>query len=217
VLGLLAPTLIAVAAALALGGSPRALVAARMRGWPLIVATFALELALYNPPIDRTSWAQVAGPWLWLATKVVLLVVLVWNAWPERRQVVWPLAVATCGVGLNALVIAANQGYMPQSPEAAAAVWGATRFDPTRLQNITPMRPETLLPWLGDIFPQPRWLPRPNVVSIGDILLALGVAGWAFIAALPNGCVTGTVRKRIVGVIRLRLHGPAQRPQRGSI
>jgi len=217
VLGLLAPTLIGVAAALALGGSPRALVATRIRGWPLVVATFAIELALYNPPVDRTPWAQAAGPWLWLATKVVLLTVLLWNAWPERRHVVWPWAVAACGVALNALVIAANYGHMPQSAEAAAAVWGASRIDPTRLQNIVPMGPETVLPWLGDIFPQPRWLPRPNVVSIGDILLALGVGAWAFIATLSNGDITGRARRRIVGLTRLRLHGPAQRPQRGSI
>jgi Family of unknown function (DUF5317) len=36
------------------------------------------------------------------------------------------------------------------------------------------------LPWLCDILPLPRWLPRANVLSIGDVLLALGVGGWIF-------------------------------------
>jgi Family of unknown function (DUF5317) len=42
------------------------------------------------------------------------------------------------------------------------------------------MGPDTWLAWLGDIFPEPAWLPRANVVSIGDLVLATGIAAWVF-------------------------------------
>ena len=32
------------------------------------------------------------------------------------------------------------------------------------------------LPWLTDIFALPTWLPFANIFSVGDVLIALGVA-----------------------------------------
>ena len=81
-LGLLAPTVIAIGVALALGGSLRELLRSGIRGWPALLAAFAVELVLYNPPVDRQVWAMHIGPWIWLATKLVLLAVLIWNAAP---------------------------------------------------------------------------------------------------------------------------------------
>ena len=34
------------------------------------------------------------------------------------------------------------------------------------------------LPWLGDVFASPSWLPLRNVYSVGDLLLLAGVV-WA--------------------------------------
>jgi hypothetical protein len=79
---------------------------------------------------------------------------------------------------------------MPQSMQAAASVWGAeyVRADAYsgRLENVVWMTGDTVLPWLADIIAEPRWLPRPNVLSIGDIFLALGVAGWVFGITRPR-------------------------------
>jgi hypothetical protein len=36
------------------------------------------------------------------------------------------------------------------------------------------------LTWLGDVIPQPGWLPQANLISVGDVLLSLGAAGCAF-------------------------------------
>jgi len=33
---------------------------------------------------------------------------------------------------------------------------------------------------IGLLIAEPSWLPRPNVLSIGDVLLAFGMAGWVF-------------------------------------
>jgi hypothetical protein len=186
VLGLLAPTLVGIVAGLILGGSLSHLLGMRLRWWPAILATFTVEFVMYNPPIDGQAWAIQVGPWIWLASKLVLLAILLANFWPASGTRRWPWLVAAAGVSLNALVIALNNGHMPQAPDAVLAVWGARPLDPSRLHNVAPMQPETLLPWLGDVLPQPAWLPRPNIVSIGDLLLATGVALWVFTAMAPT-------------------------------
>ena len=80
-LGLLAPTFVAVVAALVLRGSLRRLLITRVRWWPAVLVAFAVELVLYNPPVNGQGWAVQVGPWIWLATKLVLFAVLARNAW----------------------------------------------------------------------------------------------------------------------------------------
>jgi hypothetical protein len=206
-LGLLVPTFLAVVAAQICSGSLRQLISARVRWWPVILATFAIELVLYNPPVSGQAWAIQVGPWIWLVTKLALFGALLRNALPTPGTVGWPWLVAAAGVGLNALVIALNDGHMPQAHEAAIAVWGASHIDPIKLQNVAPMRPETVLPWLADILPQPAWLPRRNVVSVGDLLLAGGAAAWVFSAMAP----TIPFGKRYIG-----LSGATQRGTLGK-
>jgi hypothetical protein len=205
-LGLLAPTFVAVVAACFLSGSVRELFETRVRWWPVVLVAFAVELVLFNPPLNGQVWAIQLGPWIWLATKLALLAALLRNALPAPSTVGWPWLVAAGGVGLNALVIALNDGHMPQAPEAAIAVWGASHIDPIRLQNVAPMRPETVLPWFADVLPQPAWFPRRNVVSLGDLLLAGGVAAWVFCAMAP----TISFRKGYIG-----LSGATQRATPG--
>ena len=165
---LLAPAVVALVAGLVTGGSPRRLFDARFRGWPAVVIAFFVEFALYNPPLDEQPWALFMGPWVWVAARLVLVAVLVLNAW-SGPKVWW---IAALGVSLNTLVIVVNGGHMP--------VWGATQIDTQRLQNVAAMGSETRLAWLGDVFAEPEWLPRRNVVSVGDILLAVGVAKWVY-------------------------------------
>jgi len=205
--GLLAPATIALIGALVLGGSLRHLSEARFRAWPVAALGFAIELALYNPPLDAQPWAIAAGPWIWLAVRLVFVAVLVWNGWSGRTAWAWRLA--ALGVGLNTLCIAVNGGHMPQSPEAALAVWGASQIDAERLQNVSAMGSNTRLAWLGDIFAEPGWLPRRNVVSFGDVLLALGVAGWVYCAARPGSGRTALARSKISAGSARRVDGAA--------
>jgi hypothetical protein len=194
-LGLLAPTAIALVAALALGGSVRGLFPnGGIRGWPVIVLGFGVELVLYNPPLNAQPWAMHVGPWVWLAVRLLFLGVLFANGWPSRGEHCWPWWLAALGLGLNTLEIALNNGHMPQSHEAALSVWGASHIDAARLQNVAPIAPDTRLPWLADVLAEPRWLPRPNVVSVGDVLLALGVASWVFKNTSRSQSVTTTAR-----------------------
>jgi hypothetical protein len=183
VIGLLLPSCLAAIAGVVLRGR-----SARFRGfhfewWGLVVAAFAIELALYNPPIDTLPAAQLFGPWLWVLTRMALLIAVLRNARVARA---WSAAclLMALGIALNTAVIVANGGYMPQSPAAAASVWGAdgvrAEAESARLQNVRLMDADSRLNWLGDVLPEPTWLPRPNVLSIGDVVLALGMAGWIF-------------------------------------
>jgi hypothetical protein len=105
---------------------------------------------------------------------------------------------------------------MPQSPTAALSVWSTSHIDPSKLQNVAAAGPATLLPWLGDVFGEPRWLPRANVVSLGDVLLAIAVAAWAFGATTSNLAVPWRTRRRIVALLGAPIHGAAPSPRRRS-
>ena len=125
----------------------------------------------------------------------------------------WPWRLAAVGIGLNTLAIGLNGGHMPQSTEAALALWGSSHIDPTRLQNVAPMGLHTLVPWLGDVFAEPGWLPRANVVSIGDMLLSVGVAWWALVAAAPFTRLKGRTLGALLGA---PINGAAQPSRRST-
>jgi Family of unknown function (DUF5317) len=196
-IGLLLPSAVTALVGIACGGSLARCLTARVAWWPMLLAAFAVELVLYNPPINRLDWASSAGPAIWVLSKLVLLAVLARNAViDEHGRPAW--LVMFVGIALNTLAIVANGGHMPQSPDAAAAVWGAdyVRADTYagRLENVSWMSPDARLPWLCDILPLPRWLPRPNVLSIGDVVLALGVGGWILGHVLPTPMPAGSAR-----------------------
>jgi hypothetical protein len=206
--GLLAPTVLAIVVARILGGTPRAVLTRSIHGWPLIVGAFAVELVLYNPPVDGQAWAMGAGPWIWVATKLVLLGVVGANLRSSTPR--WPWLVVFVGLALNTVVVVANGGYMPQSIEAANAVWGTRPIDPLRLHNVIPMTPGAPMAWLGDVIAEPTWLPRANVISLGDIVLALGVASLLFAWSEPTWRCSG------ISWSNPPLHGDAQPSRRCS-
>jgi Family of unknown function (DUF5317) len=181
VIGLLLPSAIAAIFGFGLRRNSRAYARFEFQWWGLVVIAFGIELILYNPPVDATPFAQTYGPWLWVATRIALLVAVMRNVHTGTGQSVACLVVAA-GICLNTIVIVANDGYMPQSITAATAVWGfepgRPHLDAQRLQNTRPMDTNSRLGWLADVLPEPRWLPRANVVSIGDVVVAMGMAGW---------------------------------------
>lgn len=78
------------------------------------------------------------------------------------------------GLALNVLVGALNGGYVPVDPAAAArAGVKIAHIQAGESVKRAMMGPDSRLPLLGDVIPVP-W-PRPMLVSIGDLLIALGV------------------------------------------
>lgn len=189
-LGLLLPLVLASVGGALWVGSTAGLRRVRVEWWPLALGSIAVQLVLYNPPVDRQPWALTWGPWIWVACLSGLLLVCVRNAL-VKGPTSGAFRLAALAVGLNLLVVLANGGFMPQSPEARLAVRGIALIAdgaPAQLRNVVPSDPETRLAWLTDVIPQPTWLPTANVVSIGDVVLSLALGWWAFqlLASVPR-------------------------------
>jgi hypothetical protein len=176
-----APAVLAVLIGLARGGSLAGWDGLRLR-WPMLGAVcLGVQLVLYNPPLDEQPFAIAFGPWLFALTLAGIAVFLLRNG-AEVPSARTPLRIAAVGVGLNLLVIGANGGYMPRSTDASATVGRPVDAiaDGQRLANVAVLSDSTRLPWLADVLPQPQWLPFSNVLSVGDLVLAAGIAWWAF-------------------------------------
>jgi hypothetical protein len=180
-LGLLLPLVVTSVVGALWVGSFAGLQRLRIDWWPLALGSIAVQLVLFNPPIDRQPWALAYGPWIWVLSLVGMLVVLVRNSGrigPAR----YAFVLAAVGVAANLFVVVANGGYMPQSVDARMVARGiplTVEGDPPRLLNVAPAGPETHFAWLGDVIAQPTWLPTANVVSVGDLALSLALAWWA--------------------------------------
>ncbi len=198
-LAVAAPALLAVLIGLACGGSLAGWDGLKLRWWMLGLAGLGLQLVLFNPPLDEQPWAMAWGPWLFALSLVAIVLVLLRNA-ASATLARTPLRVAAFGVGLNLLVIAVNGGYMPRSTDASAAVGRPVETIATgqRLANVGILSDSTRLPWLGDVLAEPQWLPLSNVLSIGDVLLAVGLAWWAFRLTTVAAVKVGLPRVRAV-------------------
>lgn len=182
-------SVVGIAAAMVRGGSFAAWARVHVSWSSIALASLALQLFLHNPPIDRQSWALTWGPAIWTACLAALFAVLIRNLMVNQAMR-GPWLIAAVGVGLNLLVVAANGGFMPQSDEARTVTRGAplalTEPYAPQLRNVVPMTAETRLNLLGDVIPEPKWLPKTNVISIGDLLLGSGLAWWAFLITVSS-------------------------------
>jgi hypothetical protein len=188
---LFTPAAVAALVACLRGRSLATLASQRLAWWPLGLGAFAVEAALYRTPLADQPWALVWGSPLWIAALAALLATLGRNAWVRRGPARGTWAVAALGVGLNLLVVVANDGHMPQSPTARRAAGVAAEHVAglsarPSWRNVAPMTAATRLAGLGDIFPQPSWQPSRNVMSLGDLLLAIGLAGAVYLATAPR-------------------------------
>ena len=158
------------------GGRLSGLASLEFRWAPLAILGLAIQIALFSGPVsDRVG---DLGPWIYVAsTSLVLIVVL-------RNLRITGLPIVALGAASNLVAIVANGGYMPASPEAAAA---AGRDAATTYSNSAIVDGAVLAP-LTDIFALPQWMPMHNVFSIGDVLIGLGVVV-AIAAAMRRGGV----------------------------
>ena len=163
-LSLLAALGIALGLGLWRGGSLEALADTRLRWVVLLVEGLLIQLAfdLWDPPgLTRAGALAVL-----LISNAAVVAFLMLN-----RQIPGMLLIAA-GVLLNTIVITANQA-MPVSPTAAARA--GLEPPPAVSDELKHERldADTRLSWLGDVIPVPG---VKEVLSIGDVVLALGVA-----------------------------------------
>jgi hypothetical protein len=146
------------------GGRPSGLAALQFRWGGLFVGGLLAQLVLFSPPV--TERVGDLGPPIYVAsTALVALVVL------ANIRVPGMILVAL-GAAANFLAIAANGGYMPA---AAGALTSLGKVVGQAYSNSATVSHPAVEP-LTDIFALPRWVPFANVFSLGDVLIATGVA-----------------------------------------
>ena len=145
------------------GGHLDRLSALRIRWAPVALIGLLVQVVLFSGPF--ASSIGDAAPAIYVASSIAVLAVVLRNldiAW------VWLIAV---GAGCNLAAIVANGGWMPADPRALASV-GAAPGGPSNSIVVT----DPVLAPLTDLFALPAWLPFANVFSIGDVLMAIGIA-----------------------------------------
>lgn len=149
--------------------------------WLVLIGFLPQYFVFFSPRFNHRIPPATAS-FVLVASLFVMLIF----AWFNRKEAGFRLLMA--GVTLNLLVIVANGGWMPISPEtierlslpasfAEREVSVGERFGGSK--DIVLPREETRFWWLSDIFVLPRdwvrWLPVGSAFSIGDVLLAAGV------------------------------------------
>lgn len=182
---LLIPLIVAIVAAILRGGSLRHLAALPIRGSAFILASLAIQVLLYIPPFRDAALVVHNGGLIYLVALALALAGALSN-WRLGMAV----RLATLGLALNATVIAANGGSMPVNAQAMRFVQGAGKvreIADTRYYNNTRLAGrDARLVLLSDIIPAPLPNGRGNVYSIGDVLLAAGIALLGYQATLGS-------------------------------
>jgi Family of unknown function (DUF5317) len=159
---------------LLVGGRLSGLARLQFEWAPLIALGMAIQLALFSDPI--ASSIGTAGPPIYVGSSLLVLAAVC------RNWSITGLPIVALGAASNLAAIVANGGYMPAS---AAALAAQGRDAPSAYSNSTYLADPALAP-LTDIFAMPTWIPLANVFSIGDILIAVGIA-LAIVAAMRRG------------------------------
>ncbi|MBL7199266.1 MAG: DUF5317 domain-containing protein [Anaerolineae bacterium] len=141
--------------------------------------------------------------------------------WCNRRLpgIWWVLA----GVTLNLSVIAANGGYMPIPPEAAAHTAGREVALQVPVGSALAGSKDILLPpqqarfwFLGDVVVIPAPFPWPTAMSIGDIVLAVGIFWFIVRTSQPEEHTDDKPRVRPEMLSPNRKEGPSHPSATGS-
>jgi MFS family permease len=170
--------------ALAGGGIPR-LADLRLRWTLLLVAALALRVVA-GLSRDTGIGADIPVGWAFIGAYGLILAWL-WGNWRVPG-----LQIAAVGIGANLLAVLINQGQMPIWPAAFIAAGfdqSAIAGDPFHfiLQADTVASFVAQGGLFGDVIPLPLPIIR-DVVSIGDVLLALGIF-WAVVYSMTRADV----------------------------
>ncbi len=144
-------------------------------GW-LAPLAFLMQAYLIFFPAERAGGLLSARSLLLTASLILLLVVI----WQNRH--LGGIKLIGLGLLLNLLVMVVNGGFMPITPEAVAQIgYGGnasqleTGYIVGRTKNVVVEPGEASLWFLSDIMVIPRPFPIPTALSVGDVLIVMGV------------------------------------------
>ena len=156
--------------------------AVRFRLWWLALVAFGIQLALLR--LSRTELIPDIPLRFGIGiTYLLLLVVIATNLrWVGSKLL-------GVGVLLNFLVMVANGGLMPLPADTLQQITAPEQVEHLDVgghiagsKSILLLKDDTALWWLSDVLIVPGYLPGPRAISVGDILIALGVL-WIAAAA----------------------------------
>jgi hypothetical protein len=141
----------------------------------LVLLALAMQYPLLRAPFGSTQQVAVQQS-LFLFSHLLLLVFV----WQNRRLP--PIWIVGLGVLCNLLVILANGGLMPISPETLLRInpgsslsqW-PTGFHYGYSKDVILLRSGTNLWFLSDVLVIPAPFPWPSAFSVGDLLIAVGI------------------------------------------
>jgi hypothetical protein len=140
----------------------------------LFIAVIPQMFSFHLPGTSSITSDNVAA--LILVSSQTFMLIFVWVN--RKLPGFWALGL---GLALNLLVILANGGLMPISPETIYRLSPEsvveTAYYGTRLgtsKDILLMTADTRLWFLSDRFVLPDWLPYRVAFSLGDIFIAIG-------------------------------------------
>jgi hypothetical protein len=137
----------------------------RVRAVWLVFVALAIQLSIFTPISPAVPAALEVS--LHLASYALLLLFVLANIRLPG------LVVAAVGFACNLVAISSNGGRMPVSESSWKASGAAVPAAGTD-GNVVLSDSDTRLWWLGDIVPLPLG-PLANTVSVGDLLLLIGV------------------------------------------
>jgi Family of unknown function (DUF5317) len=165
---------VALLVALALGGRPSELGKLEARRLWLVFVAMAIQVVAFPSGLPWTTPDSVAVA-LWLVSYGFLMAA----AWSNRR--IPGVVVMSLGLLSNLIAIVANGGHMPALPEALAAT--GHDYD---VHNNSIQIAEPHFSWLVDRWGAPEWVPLANVFSVGDVLIAAGLAIAVIVGSRPR-------------------------------
>lgn len=146
------------------GGRLGRLAGLRLRAVPLVVSALLIQIVIISVVPDLPRPLAVTAHLLTYAMAATFI-------WWNRSVPGVPLL--GLGAACNGLTILLNGGTLPASHRALEMA--GAHLSPDEFLN-SGVLPHPVLPWLGDVFAVPSWVPFANIFSLGDVLIVIGMA-----------------------------------------
>ena len=141
-----------------------------------------LAFAAFFPQIVVAYWPatrHLLPDWLASIALLISLILFAVFAWRNRHLSGMPILLT--GLALNFIVIVANGGWMPISPQTASRLAGSDVLGLVSLgsrfgqKDILLLSQNTHFEFLADRLLPPAWFPYQVAFSLGDVLVSLGI------------------------------------------